>query len=125
MGILKHIRSKSKIKNNFTGSDADQGQNKGYATPAAWTPNPTAKYSRELLQRIFSFVCPHTYDEELVSLEESMSDWYGCLLCGYRDLGMLSGHRFNACNTHSGGSKLRCSGSTMGRCSAKPAVRSS
>ena len=102
MGLLKHIRSRSKIKNSSNEYDAYQAQSWRHATGARRNLDPTAKYPRELLQYLFTFVCPHTCDEALAPLEECMTDWYGCLLCVYRDLGKSLKLTFEHRTTKSG-----------------------
>lgn len=87
MGLLKHIRSRSRIKNSSDKIDEHHAQGSNYVIGTSRNPNPTTRCPRELLQHLFTFVCPHTCDEALAPLEECMTDWYGCLLCVYRDLG--------------------------------------
>lgn len=90
MGLLKHIRSRSKIKNTSDDRGGYDVHSDHHTGAPSRIPNPTAKYPRDLLQYLFTFVCPHTCDEALAPLEECMTDWYGCLLCVYRDLGRSS-----------------------------------
>jgi F-box-like len=82
MKFLKHIRSKSKVK------DKDSGQSQqGYG--AHFTPrygrDATARLPPAVLQRIFIEVCPLTVDDTYDSSEESLVD-YGCALCDLKDL---------------------------------------
>ncbi|KAI9846348.1 MAG: hypothetical protein M1837_004201 [Sclerophora amabilis] len=85
MKFLKHIRSKSKLKES-------DSQSTDYPPPAYSGPS---KYSHSLaahpqlpnniLETIFAFVCPHTEDESREPPEKSMvAD--GCMLCDLRDL---------------------------------------
>lgn len=81
MKFLKHIRSKSKVK------DKDDSQTR--ILPGQYLPRPgwdlTARLPPTLLQRIFIEVCPLTVDGSYDSSEESLVD-YGCALCDVKDL---------------------------------------
>ena len=81
MKFLKHIRSKSKLK---------EDDSRGYEYPTG-----PARYRESLaghphlpeimLDTIFSYVCLHTQDESWEPPEKSMvAD--GCMLCDTRDL---------------------------------------
>lgn len=82
MGLLKHFRSKSRLK------DKDSPQAARFDIP----PSP-ARYGRDfsqripdnVLERIFALVCPHSQDETYEPSERSMLG-DGCLLCDMRDL---------------------------------------
>ena len=81
MKFLKHIRSKSKVK------DKDDGQARAYASQ--YSPHSgrdaTARLPHAILQMIFAEVCPFTLDNTYDSSEESLVD-YGCALCDLKDL---------------------------------------
>jgi F-box-like len=81
MKFLKHIRSKSKVK------DKDAGQSRGY--PSQYYPlagrDATARLPPAILEKIFIELCPLTVDDTYDSSEESLVD-YGCALCDVKDL---------------------------------------
>ncbi|KAI9676435.1 MAG: hypothetical protein M1817_000592 [Caeruleum heppii] len=85
MRLLKHIRSRSKIKN-----DSPSLGHYHSATSASWPAQAgqrdyTARLPPFLLAAIFDCVCPHTHDESFESSEDSAVD-DGCMLCDMRDL---------------------------------------
>lgn len=86
MKFLKHIRSRSKLKNN--GAEAQVYTH--YAPPTlAGTRSAgldvSATLPTAIVERIFCHVCPHTRDLTYESSEDSiMGD--GCMLCDMRDL---------------------------------------
>jgi hypothetical protein len=88
MGFLKRIRSRSKIKNlgdhtyDYGSSAASYRQGYGVSDVGSKLPLP-------VLDRIFSFVCPHTRDESYLPSEDSMIE-DGCMLCDMRDLAQAS-----------------------------------
>ena len=80
MKFLKHIRSRSRVK--------DQPEAQVY-TPQALQrngPGPTSALPTKILRRIFAHVCPHALDDSYKSSEESMIDETGCVLCDIKDL---------------------------------------
>jgi F-box-like len=81
MKFLKHIRSKSKVK------DKDTGQSRRY--PSQYYPSAgrdaTARLPPAILEKIFIELCPLTVDDTYDSSEESLVD-YGCALCDVKDL---------------------------------------
>jgi F-box-like len=83
MKFLKHIRSKSKVK------DKDHGQSHqgGYGAQfsARYGRDATARLPPAILQKIFIEVCPLAVDNTYDSSEESLVD-YGCALCDLKDL---------------------------------------
>ncbi|KAI9827689.1 MAG: hypothetical protein M1819_006890 [Sarea resinae] len=95
MKFLKHIRSKSLLKNKAEPSSTDQltstvvGRN-GYGQSLAAILPPA------VLQNILAFVCPHAQDENLESCEDSMTE-DGCMLCDMRDLAHCASvnHKWN------------------------------
>ncbi|KAI5364845.1 Putative F-box domain, leucine-rich repeat domain superfamily, F-box-like domain superfamily [Septoria linicola] len=84
MGLLKHFRSKSRLKQESPPS-------KSYAN---YPPSPqprrtgrdlTQRLPEKVLTNIFSYVCPHTQDYTYDPCEQSqIGD--GCMLCDLRDL---------------------------------------
>jgi F-box-like len=87
MKFLKHIRSKSKVK------DKDHGQSHQGQSHQGYGPQHTSRYGRDatarlppaILQKIFIEVCPLTVDNTYDSSEESLVD-YGCALCDLKDI---------------------------------------
>ncbi len=81
MKFLKHIRSKSKVK------DKDSAQSRTYPPQYSLRSgtDTTARLPTDLLQRLFIEVCPLTVDGTYDSSEESLVD-YGCALCDVKDL---------------------------------------
>ncbi|KAK5164610.1 uncharacterized protein LTR77_009816 [Saxophila tyrrhenica] len=86
MGLLKHFRSKSRLK------DSNGPQLLDYAnyppvpsTPARFGRDHTARLPEEVMKNILTFVCPHATDQSYQPSEESqIGD--GCMLCDLRDL---------------------------------------
>lgn len=75
MGLLKHIRSRSKIKS----------QQELYDYPRPSGPDRLSRLPKPVLCRVLNYVCPHTMDETYENSEKSvMGD--GCGLCDLRDL---------------------------------------
>ncbi|KAH0541774.1 hypothetical protein FGG08_003796 [Glutinoglossum americanum] len=88
MGFLKRIRSRSRIKNpedhnyDYGSSSANRRQSHGATDIGSKLPLP-------VLDKIFSYVCPHTQDESYLSSGDStVGD--GCMLCDLRDLAQAS-----------------------------------
>ncbi|MCJ1352961.1 MAG: hypothetical protein MMC33_002945 [Icmadophila ericetorum] len=89
MKFFDHIRSKSKGgTGNSTGGQAQ------VCRSAPPQPKPYRRIGghlrdlrlpKEVLERIFAHVCPHTQDESYTASEESMIE-DGCMLCDMRDL---------------------------------------
>lgn len=84
MKFLKHIRSKSKVKEREKEREKEA---RGYASQYApcYGRDSTARLPPAILQRIFIEVCPLTVDDSYDSSEESLID-YGCALCDLKDL---------------------------------------
>lgn len=86
MGLLKHFRSKSRLK------DAEASHSNSYDSafpirshPRYGQPDLITRLPERVLGLIFSFVCPHTRDTSFFPSEESqIGD--GCMLCDLRDL---------------------------------------
>ena len=75
MGLLKHIRSRSKIKS--------QQELQDYPKPSG--PDRLSRLPKPILCRVLNHVCPHTMDETYEDSEKSvMGD--SCGLCDLRDL---------------------------------------
>ncbi len=87
MKFLKHIRSKSKVKEREKEREKDRAHSQGYAPQYApcYGRDRTARLPSAILQRIFIEVCPLTGDHSYDSSEESLID-YGCALCDLKDL---------------------------------------
>ncbi|GAM84031.1 hypothetical protein ANO11243_020220 [Dothideomycetidae sp. 11243] len=95
MGLLKHLRSKTKIRPYDDQDPLDQPLRSPPSKTATFSrPSPAANprgrdYSArlppQLLERICSFICPHSVDHSYVASENSaIGD--GCMLCDMRDL---------------------------------------
>ena len=76
MGLLKHLRSRSRLKSN-AGSRGEFNIYRG--------PDRISRLPKHILCRIFNYVCPHTMDESYESSEKSALD-DGCGLCDLKDL---------------------------------------
>ncbi|GAB7360667.1 hypothetical protein MBLNU230_g0546t1 [Neophaeotheca triangularis] len=93
MGFLKHFRSKSRLKDK-EGSPQQQLQshsyNKGYSNGSPQASyrgrDQTQRLPSNVLENIFTFVCPHVLDDTYEPSERS-SIGDGCMLCDLRDLG--------------------------------------
>ena len=87
MGLLKHFRSKSRLR----GSLSPEPTHYDRSIPLPSGPRPggrdcTARLPPNVLENIFTHVCPHTHDHSYLSSDESqIGD--GCMLCDLRDLG--------------------------------------
>lgn len=84
MGLLKHFRSKSRLKDDTPRSAPKY---KSYSAPSAhyYGPNLTARLPDNVVENIFTYVCPHTADTSYEPSERSqIGD--GCMLCDLRDL---------------------------------------
>ncbi|KAL8704658.1 MAG: hypothetical protein Q9201_002192 [Fulgogasparrea decipioides] len=85
MKFLQHIRSKSRLKNEDT-APFDE-----YRAPTVHSPrnrsgrDSTSRLPLKLLTKILSYICLHAWDDNYLSLEDSMRDG-GCMLCDMRDL---------------------------------------
>lgn len=80
MGLLKHFRSKSKLR------ESPQSARQIPYMPARGGRDFSNRLGEDILERIFTFVCPHVQDESYETSENSqIGD--GCMLCDLRDLG--------------------------------------
>ncbi|KAF2841201.1 hypothetical protein M501DRAFT_1014014, partial [Patellaria atrata CBS 101060] len=78
MGFMKHFRSRSRLRSK------ESNGNVQYHAPV-YGADFTARLPPNVLQNIFSFVCPHVLDESYdVSENSPLGD--GCMLCDLRDL---------------------------------------
>jgi hypothetical protein len=81
--IIRWFKKKNSKKNDVD-HDEDRYQPQQYSrTPP--TADFSTKLSDSILQRIFSFVCPHVEDESYESCEQSAVE-DTCMLCDLRDL---------------------------------------
>ena len=78
MKFLHHMRSPSKLKNCNPEAQV-------YSTDGGGIPNAPSQLSIRILERILTYICPHTQDESYSTSEESMIE-DGCMLCDMRDL---------------------------------------
>lgn len=84
MGFLKHLRSKSRLKDDAGSSQAPRKFN-----PARFGRDFTQRLSEDLLSRVFAEVCPHSQDRSYEPSERSaVGD--GCMLCDLRDLAKVA-----------------------------------
>ncbi|KAF7195798.1 hypothetical protein HII31_02815 [Pseudocercospora fuligena] len=82
MGLLKHFRSRSRLK-----QDSPPRANTAYYSPnyARGGRDFTTRLPEKVLSIIFSYLCPHTQDYTYEPCEQSqIGD--GCMLCDLRDL---------------------------------------
>ncbi|KAL9128614.1 MAG: hypothetical protein Q9217_002748 [Psora testacea] len=90
MKLLKHIRSKSRLKSNndhqISRSIIDISANFNALFPL----NPTAVFPPQLLEDLLSYVCPHARDGSYTPCEELVDG--GCMLCDMRDLAQYAVH---------------------------------
>jgi hypothetical protein len=80
---MKWFKKKKKSR-TFEPTEVRQGSLARYGTPPV-SNQLWAKLPGPLLERIFSFVCPHTQDETYESCEQSAVE-DTCMLCDARDL---------------------------------------
>lgn len=83
MGLLKHFRSKSRMKD----SSPQPTNYSPYSSPsyARGGRDFTQRLPENVLDNIFSYVCPHTQDHSYETCEDSQIG-EGCMLCDLRDL---------------------------------------
>ena len=81
MGFLKHLRSKSRLKDDSSSSRRPQRT----VNAARFGRDFSQRLTDDLLEKIFAEVCPHTQDETYEPSERS-SIGDGCMLCDLRDL---------------------------------------
>ena len=84
MGFLKHLRSKSRLK-DVTSSATSSYRFKKSPNAARFGRDFTQRLPDDLLERIFIEICPHTRDQSYEPSEKS-SVGDGCMLCDLRDL---------------------------------------
>jgi hypothetical protein len=97
MGFLKRIRSRSRIKSQEAAS-YDYGSSQPSRTARYSTTDFSSRLPLPVLDRVFSYVCPHTQDETYLPSEDSMVE-DGCMPCDLRDLAQASlvCSRWNEC----------------------------
>ena len=82
MGFLKHLRSKSRLKDD---SNSPSHRSKYTLYPARFGRNFSLRLPDYVLEKIFIDICPHSQDETYEPSERSaLGD--GCMLCDLRDL---------------------------------------
>ncbi|KAK5692317.1 hypothetical protein LTR17_025395 [Elasticomyces elasticus] len=82
MGLLKHLRSKSRLTSGPTPTTSTpQIPSQPYRGP-----NQIARLPDPVLERLFQHLCPHTLDYTYVPSEQSQLNSDGCPLCDLRDL---------------------------------------
>lgn len=85
MKFLKHIRSKTRLKNGTESQGYDTYAATHAAPDGGNRSSPISRLPVKILEEIFASVCPHTRDESYSTSEDSMID-DGCMLCDMRDL---------------------------------------
>ena len=85
MKFLGHIRSKTRLKSADDTKINHQRLQKRNHLHHLTNSNPTTTFPASLLEKLLSYVCPHSQDDTYRSCEESMVDG-GCMLCDMRDL---------------------------------------
>jgi hypothetical protein len=88
MGLLKHFRSRSKLKTDEKANGKVNGKANGQVYyPAAVAPGRDyiGRLPPKVLKQIFEYICPHTLDQSYEASEKvEVGD--GCMLCDLRDL---------------------------------------
>lgn len=85
MGLLKHFRSRSRLKQDSPPRPNYANYPPSPQAPRRNGPNLTQRLPDKVLANIFSYVCPHTQDYTYEPCEQSqIGD--GCMLCDLRDL---------------------------------------
>jgi len=79
MGFLKHLRSKSRLK------DENSPKGSRFSNPAHYGRDFTQRLPNDLIKMILIEVCPHTQDNSYIPSENSALG-EGCMLCDQRDL---------------------------------------
>ena len=79
MGLLKHFRSRSKLK------DTEKTNGHVYY-PRVTGHDYIASLPPKVLTKIFGYVCPHTADRSYDVSEHAAVDNDACMLCDLRDL---------------------------------------
>nr|POE87456.1 hypothetical protein CFP56_30045 [Quercus suber] len=82
MGLLKHFRSRARLKDN---SASARAYTSPHAPPARGGRDFTSRLPANVLGNILTYVCPHSQDTSYEPSERSqIGD--GCMLCDLRDL---------------------------------------
>ncbi|KAK2603752.1 hypothetical protein QQS21_004037 [Conoideocrella luteorostrata] len=86
------FRKKEKKRDGLTSPVPDEfrsiggfGLDPGRFPPSRFSAQLLAKLPNKVLERIFTFVCPHALDESYETCEDSANE-KGCMLCDLRDL---------------------------------------
>jgi hypothetical protein len=79
MGLLKHFRSRSKLKEQ-------EKMNGQVQFPRITGHDYIVSLPPKVLTKIFGYVCPHTADRSYEVSEHSPINTDGCMLCDLRDL---------------------------------------
>lgn len=82
--IMKWFKKKNKKARSQENLDTSSRTYPQYGTPPV-SSQTLAKLPTDILERIFSFVCPHAKDETYESCEDSAVE-DTCMLCDLRDL---------------------------------------
>lgn len=83
MGLLKHLRSRSRLRESSSPKNKDSRQIPHM--PARGGRDFSQRLNEDILERIFKYVCPHVEDRTFETSERSeIGD--GCMLCDLRDL---------------------------------------
>ena len=84
------FRKKDKKRDGQTSPVPAEFRPTGALNPLLFPPSPfsarlLAALPTKVLERIFTYICPHALDETYETCEESAND-KGCMLCDLRDL---------------------------------------
>lgn len=86
MGLLKHLRSRSRMRGGDRESPSPKNNRQIPYMPARGGRDFSQRLNEDILERIFKYVCPHVQDQTYETSERSeIGD--GCMLCDLRDLG--------------------------------------
>jgi hypothetical protein len=88
MGLLKHLRSRTKLKENGHATQ-HHAQNGNVYYPGSYAVSGrdyTARLPPKVLAKIFELVCPHTLDKSYEPCEDADIADDSCPLCDLRDL---------------------------------------
>jgi hypothetical protein len=89
MGLLKHFRSKSKLREINIPQPVDYISHPVPSTPARFGRDHTTRLPDKVLNRVLQFVCPHSTDHTYQPSEDSqIGD--GCMLCDLRDIAVCA-----------------------------------
>ncbi|KAK5747162.1 hypothetical protein LTR17_000296 [Elasticomyces elasticus] len=86
MGLLKHLRSKSRLTSSGPTPTTSTFPLPNHQQQPYRGPNQIARLPDPVLERLFQHLCPHTLDYTYVPSEQSQLNSDGCPLCDLRDL---------------------------------------